>query len=530
VQHGERGLWFVFAALFFVAITAWDLSAPLFSFPDESAHVVRAESVVRGQLLGRYVGYQQGRYVYPYYAVSVPSVLQRASQEGTCLAFQVDQPASACRSDLTGPPSSIELTTYVGTYPPLYYLLVGLPTLAWPGTVGIFAMRVLSGAIDAAFLASAVMSALVARRGRVAAIGVLAALTPAALYVSSGVNPAGLEICTAISLWAAGLALVTTAAREHTSRLVLRAGLAAGVLVWSRALSPLWLACIAVTLLVLSDKTKRRSLGRRRDVRTWSVVVGLLTAGALAWDFGADAFQVLGKAQPADKSNFALLGEAFGRTWTWFQGAVGDFGAVDHDTAPTLLLVLSIAVIGFLLVGGWLTATRRQNRVLLGLICATLLLPVLITFGDDRRLGVVWQGRYVLPLAVGIPMLAALLVANGERRAARRVARFFDRYAWGPYVALAAANVIGLLTTLHRFIDGSNGPFDFVGGKWQPPVNAVVLILVFASAQAILSWTLYRVGRLRVEPTSNAPGQPDSIRPDSRVLATATGARHQKSS
>jgi hypothetical protein len=90
--------------------------------------------------------------------------------------------------------------------------------------------------------------------------------------------------------------------------------------------------------------------------------------------------------------------------------------------------------------------------------------------------------------------------------------------------------VIGLLTTLHRFIDGSNGPFDFVGGKWQPPVNAVVLILVFASAQAILSWTLYRVGRLRVEPTTNARGQPGSIRRDSRVLATAAAARHQKSS
>ena len=79
----ERGRWLFLAGLIFVAITAWQFSTPLFSYPDEAAHVVRAESVVRGQLVGTDVGYHQGPFVYPYYEVQVPGVLIRASDIGT---------------------------------------------------------------------------------------------------------------------------------------------------------------------------------------------------------------------------------------------------------------------------------------------------------------------------------------------------------------------------------------------------------------------------------------------------------------
>ncbi len=507
MQAGERRRWFSLATLLLLAIAAWSLSSPLFSYPDEPAHVIRAESVVRGQIEGKYVGYHQGPNVYPYYAVDVPGVLSDASDHGICLAFLVGEPASVCSSSLTGPSHPVELTTYVGSYPPLYYLLVGVPTLAWPGELGIFLMRLLGGAISAAFLASAFLSALGARRGRVAALGVLAAITPTALYVSSGVSPAGMEISSAASLWAAGLVLVVTDAKEQTPRLVRRAGLAAVVLVWTRALSPLWLACILATLLVLSDRNHRRSLRGRTDLRAWSAAIGASTAGALVWDLAAGGFQVLGKAESPQKSNLTLLGEAFGHTWLWLQGAFGDFGLVDHDKSPTLLLVLCFAVVGILLVCGLRVATRRQAEVLIGLIAFAFILPVLITFADDREYGVIWQGRYGLPLAAGITLLAALLLANSERSEAV----WFDRYVWVAYVALSLANVIGLLTTLHRFVDGSNGPLDFVGGRWQPPVNAVVLIAVFVTAQALLSWTLYREGRTISEPSTEGdlPGVSD---------------------
>jgi hypothetical protein len=494
----------------FVAIAIWSLSSPLFSYPDEPAHVIRAESVVRGELEGRYVGYHKGLYFYPYYAVRVPAILSQATDHGVCLALLVREPASACPSSLTGPSHSVELSTYVGAYPPLYYLLVGGPTLAWSGEFGIFLMRFLGAAITAGFLASAFLSAVSVRRGRVAALGVLAAVTPAALYVSSGVSPAGIEIGSATSLWAAGLVLVKSDTMEQTSRLVRRAGLAAVVLVWTRALSPLWLVCILATLFALSEGGRRRSLGRRYDLRAWSVAVAASTAGALAWDLTAGAFQVLGEAESPKKSNLTLLGEAFGHTWSWLQSAFGDFGLVDHDKAPTLLLVLCFAVLGTLLVCGSMVATRRQRFVLIGLIAFAIIFPVLITFADDREYGVIWQGRYVLPLTAGIPILAALLLATSERSEAA----WFDSRVWAAYIALSIANVVGLLTTLHRFVDGSSGPFKFASGRWEPPVNAVLVICVFVAAQALLSFTLYRqrpaVSRPRQEgqPLGTPSGEP----------------------
>ncbi len=514
---GQRRRWVSLAGLLFLPMAMWSLSSPLFSNPDESAHVIRAESVVRGQFEGRYVGYHKGRYFYPYYSVDVPGNLYYASDYGVCLALLARKPASACHL-LRGPTHPVQVTTYVGAYPPLYYLLVGTPTLASAGKVGIFLMRLLGDAICAGFLASAFLSALTARRGRVAAVGVLAALTPTALYVSSGVNPSGLEIASAISLWAAGLALTTSNTPVQTSRFVRRAGLAAAVLVWTRGLSPLWLLCIVATVCALLERSRWRSLSRRTDLRAWSVIVGASTAGALVWDLTANAFQFLGAGESPKKSNLTLVGEAFGHTWSWVQGTFGDFGLVDHDTAPTLLLVLCLAVLGMLIVFGFRVATRRQTLVLIGLIATAVILPVLITFAGDRKYGDIWQGRYAVPLAAGIPLLAALLVANSKRSEGA----WLDRRVWLGYVALLTANVVGLITTLHRFIDGSSGPFQLIGGRWQPPVNVVVVIAVFVCAQAAACWCLYRWGR--PTPILDAEGSTPCESSGGRIYGDATPA------
>jgi hypothetical protein len=214
----------------------------------------------------------------------------------------------------------------------------------------------------------------------------------------------------------------------------------------------------------------------------------------------------LGKAVPPTTSNLTLLGRAFGLTWHWFQGAFGNFGVVDHEEAPTLLLLLCVSVLAALVVCAWRVATHREATVLLGLIAATILLPVLITFVEDRNVGPIWQGRYGLPLAAGVPILAACVLANSEQP----VARWFDRGVGLGYVAVVAANVIGLWTSLHRFVDGNAGPFDLIGGRWQPPINALVLFLVFAGAQALLAWTLYRVGRVPAEKSRWAVAGRDS--------------------
>jgi hypothetical protein len=44
--------WLISFSVFYLAIAAWTFASPLGSAPDEPAHLLRAASLVRGQLLG----------------------------------------------------------------------------------------------------------------------------------------------------------------------------------------------------------------------------------------------------------------------------------------------------------------------------------------------------------------------------------------------------------------------------------------------------------------------------------------------
>ena len=101
--------------------------------------------------------------------------------------------------------------TYSGRYPPLYYAVVGLPTLVVHSTDAVFLMRLLGALLCAVLLGLAYMVLATWSQNRILAAGFLCALTPAAVYLGSVVNPNGLEIAAAICLWCSGLVL----ALEH---------------------------------------------------------------------------------------------------------------------------------------------------------------------------------------------------------------------------------------------------------------------------------------------------------------------------
>ena len=98
--------------------------------------------------------------------------------------------------------------TSAGRYPPLYYAIVGIPSLVSDSTGGIYAMRLVDAALSALFVALALTSICVWSRRRFMLVGVLLALTPMTLFLGGVVNPNGPEICAALCMWTAGLILV----------------------------------------------------------------------------------------------------------------------------------------------------------------------------------------------------------------------------------------------------------------------------------------------------------------------------------
>ena len=154
----DRRVWWVSFALFGVLGALWAMSVPTMGGPDEPAHVVKAAAVVRGDW-NTEVSWAAGGFGtrIPRTRVHVPENygLPVLNDQLACWGgkrhFRV-----ICAPDLptrSGPTTGS--TTYVGTYQPTYYLLVGWPSLVLAPDRGLLAMRLAGAAVVAALLASA---------------------------------------------------------------------------------------------------------------------------------------------------------------------------------------------------------------------------------------------------------------------------------------------------------------------------------------------------------------------------------------
>src|SRR5690606_14964644 len=92
-----------------------------------------------------------------------------------------------------------------------------------------------------------------------------------------------------------------------------------------------------------------------------------------------------------------------------------------------------------------------------------------------RQTGPVFQGRYLLPLAMGIVMLAGRGVDESAPERRRRLLP-----ALGVVVGItAAAQLVAIWFGARRFAVGSDGAVWFVGdARWQPDIPQAVSLLV----------------------------------------------------
>jgi hypothetical protein len=506
-----RRLWWSAVVIFCVLGGCWSIATPLFASPDEPSHVIRAASVVRGEILGN--DPPKARHdLKGWLLVDLPALYLSAGKVG-CYAFKPDTPAN-CTAFTGSTTHDVEVPTSAGRHPPAYYAVIGLPSLVFVSGLGVRLMRLLNLFITAALLASALVTLLRFSRFRLVAVGVACAVTPMVLFLAAVVNPSSVEIAAALGVWIGGYALLTEATRVIDARLVARVTVAGSVLALTRQLGPFWLGIIAVTLVAVVGLAVIRVLWASRAVRIGAFVMLACSVAQMLWIAGTGTLDAANSnVAGVHGSTTQLASGSVGRGLIYFHELIGIFGWRD-TVPPTAVFVFWTAVLGGLVALAVLVASRRLILAIMSTAFLTWFLPVFLEARSAGTAGYFWQGRYTLPLAVGVPILAAFAFAG--RRWSSRVA---TRVAWIAGIALGASQVLAFIQALHRYTVGTRHKFDFFASTpWEPPLPALLLTVVFVIAVA--AWYLLLVGRSVVDDDEVAPADDDLLVPSA---ATPTG-------
>ncbi len=517
----------VSGVLFAVLGLFWSMSSPLMGAPDEAAQTVRAVAVAQGELRGRDVvstadappGENRVDTTF-----TIPEGYAAAGLN-SCFVFQPDVPVG-CAPQPSAEDDPIEASTYIGTYPPAYYAAVGWPSRLLSAPRGLWAMRLSSIAASAVLMGVAVTACRRLGRTGLMGAGLLVATTPMTVYFASVINPTGLEIVAAIAVWAATLVTLGRRGDEASgpdvapsTADVVRLGVAFVVLASIRPLSPLIAVGILVTVaLMVARRGDLRALASRVDARITAVVMAIGLAASSAWVLWSRAYDsVAGTPIPGLALGDALRGSV-DRLPTRLLEMIGYF-AYREAPAPRTLVVLWTLLVVALVVGALVLATWRHRAVILALLAFAVAFNVVPEALSAAKYGYIWQGRYALPIAVGVPLLAGWVIATR----ARHVARWWPLTAVALAVAWAVGQALGQAALLRRNVVGlDNELLAFIGGTgWSPPLPPVLLWSGGGlAALAFSGWTIVvaRTADDAVDARSSAPG------PDHELVG-ATRAR-----
>jgi hypothetical protein len=501
-------IWLTGFLAFFALSVAWALATPLTAVPDEPAHIVKAAATVRGQLDGPPVivdsvtnGVTTRQILTGY---KVPAEYAQLPDMFRCYVFHKNQPAS-CAAPMTGANGDAKGEALVGTSAggnnPAYYLAVGWTSLLSHGEFGVYLMRLVSALLCSAFLASAVATVMEAKRRRgTLLLGLVAAATPTALFLNGSVNPNGIEVSSGILVWCALLGLLTDPRAELVTRRLARAAIGSVVLVEVRPLGPVWVLGIVACTLLVGQVGELRRLLRRPATWIGSAVVTAATLVASAWSLHSNVL-ITATVNYPQYTFVKAARHTFDLSWGFLDAQIGRFGWLDVSPPYGLnqtweLLILALAVLAFL------RSRRRERIALLGLGAAILLVPVLAQAKQAAHLGYIWQGRYLLAVSVGLPLLATTILAqrtladrdpeSGSRfgsgiglAIARRIAG--PRWVYGTLTVFLLVGFTIFYAPLRRYAVGADGPLFSLSPDWSPPGGILVPIVLYLLGAAVLA-------------------------------------------
>jgi len=445
--------WCRFFLMVFPLMFLWSIANPMFASPDEPSHMVRAQGIVHGEFQA------------PYKVDGIPV------DDIKCLAFQEEIPASCMQLEWADSPTYEDSTAT--NYPPLFHFLAGLPSLLFSGLSGAYIMRIWMALICSGLLALAGAILFNRYRSSFTLLGWGISITPMTLFLSGTVNPSGLAVALGSLVWATGLTFFGSG--ENTSKKWLRNVMILSSLAFLlvRRDSLLWLFLIGVSLAVLNLDSLKLYLSRSKLIKIVGSCGVFFIVGAL-WVLPSMSILTGGH------SNRNRLGSIPNDTYTYLKQAIGWFGWLDTPLSDSVM-TLAILTFGLFTIFGLLFADRGLSQSILTTGIMIFLVP--LVFAEFRY--PYFQGRYYLPLLVGLSFLAARsLVDSGIKHQIENRLIFFLSATWG------LVHAWSFLTNLRRYSVAAKGSLAGADGyEWSPPFLGVYGSLWLFSVALI--WALF---------------------------------------
>lgn len=383
----------------------WLLGVPPFAASDEFDHAYRAAGIADGQWL-----LQERAVAGRGLEVRVSADLVDAAQ-AQCASLPYTGAANCgIGSGTGGAGGQVTVATAAGPYNPLYYTVVAVAYRMTDGATALLVARAISSAVCLAVILTGVATLRSVGGVWTTASGVIA-MTPTLMFSISMLSPNGLEMAVGFLLWC----LLLRLQRQHREMLPKRvlplAAVAAVVLVNVRMLGPMWFVLIVATVAAFGGRTALR--------RVWAEHrAGLTAAGAIVcigvtisgvWIIAAGA-TASSDAHAAPQDLWRVM---FKQWVVWVLQIIGAFPYRD-SLAPLWVY----PAVGILFVALLVIAVRRARncqRLAISLAAATaVFLPFLLTLATAETQGVIWQGRYILPFVVGLPLMLGLVLDDVE--------------------------------------------------------------------------------------------------------------------
>ncbi|MFF1571803.1 DUF2142 domain-containing protein [Leifsonia sp. NPDC058292] len=502
----------VFVGLMLMSGT-WAVTTPLSASPDEPSHIIKAAAVVRGELIGTPTE-RSGRT-----DVTVPDGIARV-WKFTCTAFSNTTPAGCMGAIEGGSAKEVTAETSAGLYNPIYYALVGWPTLITSHSfAAVFSMRLLTGLICSALLAIAFSALFLLRRSAVTGFAALAVVTPMTLFLSGSVNPNAIEIASGTALLALLLLLVRGPALPRPGWALALVAVSGVLLANTRGLSPLWMVLIAVIALVAAAPGRVRELFRRPSAWVALVVLALGGGFATVWILATNTLASMGHYGGAgDSPTLAFATMLLDKTFD--NGLIGLFGWVDTAAPGYAYWVWSFLSLATVLAAVIVARGRLLAAVLIA-VGGFLFIPAAVQAASVQSSGYIWQGRYSLIAYAAVMVVSAVAIVLSDTSRIRVPRALIMRGVIIVGALVAIGQTYSIMWVLRRYAVGIHGSWSgfLKHPQWHAPGSNVLWIVAGLIGAIVVSYAW--VARSSSEPltrteagseSTDSPGYPAEAR------------------